>query len=44
MSQTPGAIRHAGRALGADTDQILIKELGIDASRVAALRERGIVG
>lgn len=43
MSETPGSIRSTGRALGADTDAILIEELGIDAQRVAALRERGIV-
>jgi crotonobetainyl-CoA:carnitine CoA-transferase CaiB-like acyl-CoA transferase len=41
MSETPGAIRFTGRALGADTDAILGDELGFD---VAHLRERGIVG
>jgi len=40
MSETPGAIRFTGRALGADTDAILGEELGLD---VADLRERGIV-
>ena len=40
MSETPGAIRFTGRALGADTDAILGDELGLD---VAGLRERGIV-
>ena len=40
MSETPGAIRFTGRALGADTDAILGEELGLD---VAGLRERGIV-
>lgn len=43
MSQTPGAIRWTGRALGADTDDVLIGELGLDADRVADLRERGVV-
>jgi crotonobetainyl-CoA:carnitine CoA-transferase CaiB-like acyl-CoA transferase len=43
MSETPGAIRHAGRALGADTDAIL-GELGLDAARITDLRERGVVG
>ena len=42
MSDTPGGIRHTGRALGADTDEVLA-EIGIDADRIAALRERGIV-
>lgn len=43
MSETPGSIRHTGRALGADTDAVL-DELGIDASHIAKLKERGIVG
>ncbi|TMK22209.1 MAG: CoA transferase [Actinobacteria bacterium] len=43
MSDTPGAIEHTGRPLGADTDEIL-GELGVTADRVAALRERGVVG
>jgi crotonobetainyl-CoA:carnitine CoA-transferase CaiB-like acyl-CoA transferase len=43
MSATPGAIRFPGRPLGADTDAVLGDELGIDAARLAALRERGIV-
>ena len=33
MSETPGAIRFTGRALGADTDEILVDELGFDAGR-----------
>jgi crotonobetainyl-CoA:carnitine CoA-transferase CaiB-like acyl-CoA transferase len=44
MSRTPGAIRFTGRAIGADTDEILTGELGIAADRVSALRKRGIVG
>jgi crotonobetainyl-CoA:carnitine CoA-transferase CaiB-like acyl-CoA transferase len=42
MEETPGEIRFTGRALGADTDEILAS-LGIDPARVTALRERGIV-
>ena len=42
MSQTPGAIRHTGRAHGADTEDVL-GELGLDAERVASLRDAGIV-
>lgn len=42
LSATPGAIRHAGRGRGADTDAIL-DEAGIEPDRVAALRERGAV-
>jgi crotonobetainyl-CoA:carnitine CoA-transferase CaiB-like acyl-CoA transferase len=43
MSATPGSIRHPGRALGEDTDAVLVEELGLDRGHVAALRERGIV-
>ena len=43
MSETPGRIRHAGRALGEDTDAVLIEELGLDAEHVRGLRERGVV-
>jgi len=42
MSDTPGGIRHTGRALGADTDEVLA-EIGIASDRIATLRERGIV-
>jgi crotonobetainyl-CoA:carnitine CoA-transferase CaiB-like acyl-CoA transferase len=42
MSETPGEIRHAGRALGEDTDAILT-ELGFTAERIAELRGRGTV-
>ena len=43
MSETPGSIRSTGRALGADTDQVLMTELGLSAEQVRGLRERGIV-
>ena len=43
MSETPGDIAFTGRPLGADTDAVL-GELGVPAERIAALRERGIVG
>jgi crotonobetainyl-CoA:carnitine CoA-transferase CaiB-like acyl-CoA transferase len=42
MSDTPGAIRHTGRPIGADTDEVL-GELGLDFERIAELRERGVV-
>ena len=42
MSETPGAVRWTGRALGADTDEVLA-EAGVDDARLAALRERGVV-
>jgi crotonobetainyl-CoA:carnitine CoA-transferase CaiB-like acyl-CoA transferase len=43
MSETPGEIRFTGRALGADTDEVLGGELGIGADRLAALRDRGVL-
>lgn len=43
MSETPGSIRSTGRALGADTDEIM-GELGISPSRVTELKERGVLG
>lgn len=42
LSATPGQIRFTGRALGADTDEVLT-ELGYDAAQVAKLREEGVV-
>ncbi|MFT7597907.1 MAG: crotonobetainyl-CoA:carnitine CoA-transferase CaiB-like acyl-CoA transferase [Acidimicrobiales bacterium] len=39
---TPGTIRHAGQDLGLETEAIL-SELGLDASDVADLRDKGIV-
>lgn len=43
MSRTPGRIRFTGRPLGADTDALLIDELGLDPADVAGLRDRRIV-
>lgn len=43
MSDTPGAIRFTGRPRGADTETILVDEMGVDPARVAELRERGVV-
>jgi crotonobetainyl-CoA:carnitine CoA-transferase CaiB-like acyl-CoA transferase len=43
MSETPGRIRFTGRALGADTDDVLSAELGVDDERLADLRDRGVV-
>ncbi|MFI7672709.1 CaiB/BaiF CoA transferase family protein [Actinophytocola sp. NPDC049390] len=42
MSETPGAIRWAGRPHGADTDEVLAK-VGVTREQLAALREAGIV-
>ena len=43
MSASPGRIRHTGRSLGSDTDDVLISDLGIPADQVAELRSRGVV-
>ncbi|MEH1126568.1 CaiB/BaiF CoA transferase family protein [Micromonospora sp. CPCC 206061] len=42
MSETPGAIRHAGRRHGQDTDEVL-GELGYSAAELGGLRERGVI-
>ena len=42
LSETPGEVRWQGPALGAHTDSVLA-ELGLDAARIAALREKGAV-
>ncbi len=42
MSESPGAIRWAGRPHGHDTDAVL-HELGYADDEIAALRERGVV-
>jgi crotonobetainyl-CoA:carnitine CoA-transferase CaiB-like acyl-CoA transferase len=44
MSRTPGRIRSTGKALGEDTDAVLVDELGLDPVEVRALRERGAIG
>lgn len=43
LSATPGRIRFTGRAPGADSDDVLTGELGLDPAEIADLRERGIV-
>jgi crotonobetainyl-CoA:carnitine CoA-transferase CaiB-like acyl-CoA transferase len=43
MSSTPGRIRHTGRDLGADTDEVLTGELGYSPAEVAGLRKTGVI-
>jgi crotonobetainyl-CoA:carnitine CoA-transferase CaiB-like acyl-CoA transferase len=43
LSETPGEIRWAGRAHGADTDAVLRERLGMSAEEIARLRETGAV-
>jgi crotonobetainyl-CoA:carnitine CoA-transferase CaiB-like acyl-CoA transferase len=42
MSETPGAIRWAGRPHGADTAEVLA-ELGISGDELATLRDQGVI-
>jgi crotonobetainyl-CoA:carnitine CoA-transferase CaiB-like acyl-CoA transferase len=42
LSETPGAVRWAGRPHGADTVEVFT-ELGLDAERIAALRQKGVL-
>jgi formyl-CoA transferase len=43
LSDTPGAVRHVGPALGQHTDEVLGDILGIDESTRAEWREKGII-
>ncbi len=44
LSSTPGTIRWAGRALGADTDAVLGELLELTDDEVAKLRSKGVLG
>lgn len=43
MGQTPGAIRHGGRRLGQNTENILDELLGISGDKLDALRADGVI-
>ena len=43
LSRTPAVIRHAGRALGADTDEVLTEVLRMPTSAIKALRRDGVI-
>lgn len=43
MSRTPGQIRFTGRSLGADTEELLVGELGCTPELLAELRARKVV-
>ena len=42
LGDTPGGIRWTGRRLGQDNEAVYA-ELGVDAERLAVLREKGVV-
>lgn len=44
LSNTPGAIHHAGPALGQDTEAVLTTMLGIDAKELEQLEKDGVIG
>jgi crotonobetainyl-CoA:carnitine CoA-transferase CaiB-like acyl-CoA transferase len=43
LSDTPGAIRHAGRDIGQDSRAVLREVLGLEDARIDALTKEGIV-
>ena len=43
LSETPGAIRFTGRRLGQDNEHIYGDRLGLEAERIAELREQGVI-
>ncbi|MGH2626190.1 MAG: CoA transferase, partial [Anaerolineales bacterium] len=43
LSDTPGKVRGTAPVLGAHTDEVL-QALGVDAAKIATLREGGVVG
>ena len=43
LSATPGEVRHAGRAIGADNDEIFTQRLGLSADELATLKEDGVI-
>ena len=43
LSDTPGAIRFAGRRLGQDNEDVYAERLGLSLERVAELRDEGVI-
>lgn len=43
FSETPGAVRHTGRALGADNDSVYGQALGLSKERIDQLRAQGVI-
>jgi len=44
LSATPGGVRHAGHAVGADTRRVLADLLGMSAGQLDALEAQGVIG
>ncbi len=43
LTRTPGAVRHVGQALGAETDAVLSAFAGAERAELAALRAAGVI-
>lgn len=43
FADTPGEVRHAGRALGADNREIYIGELGMTEQKLSELQSKGVI-
>ncbi len=43
FQSTPGEVRHAGRALGADNRAVFVEELGLSQEEFAALQAEGVI-
>ena len=43
MADTPGAVRHAGREMGADNAEIFEHRLGLSGEALTALKSDGII-
>lgn len=43
LSETPGAVRHAGPALGAHTEEVLVDLLGLDRNELTRLRRERVI-
>jgi len=43
LSQTPGAVQHAGRAIGEDTHTVLAEMLGYDNDKISRLQHAGVI-
>ena len=43
LSETPGAIKHLGAAMGAHNLDVYLDELGLSEEELAALRDEGVI-
>jgi crotonobetainyl-CoA:carnitine CoA-transferase CaiB-like acyl-CoA transferase len=43
LSETPGAVQHAGRAIGEDTHAVLAEVLGYDNDKIVRLQRSGVI-